>query len=322
MPTDDPTPLRVLYVGGWMRSGTTLLCEMLGAFENVLALGEVSGIWRALARGQACACGTKIDACPVWGPALADVVQRHGIGPEGYAAMAELTKRVLRTRAALSLSRLSGTSEATWPPDVRRYVEVMRTLLTSVARHAKAQAVVDSSKLPPGFLTLQLIPDARVEVIHIVRDARAVANSELKTRVREESDRDILPPGRSVFQSVFLWSGFNLAVWIFGSHANSYRAIRYENLTRAPDQYLDSLSRDLDLSRRSGPLLDGRHIAVGNPARFQGSERAVRTDEEWVTNLPRHTRAFLSVVAAPAGALLALFALRDRPRRWRSRARG
>lgn len=311
--------LRIVYIGGWMRSGTTLLCEMVGAFDGVLALGEISGLWRALYRGQACSCGRNIEDCAVWGPALKAVKEEHGVGPAEYEAMAELTKRVLRTRTARELSRLAGRDEREWPDDVRRYVSVMQTLLTSVTRNAGARALVDSSKLPPGFLTLRLIPGARVDVLHIVRDARAVANSERKTRVRRQDEEDVLPPGRSAAESVVLWSGFNVAVWFFARHADSYRALRYEELTQAVEPSLSTLARALGLTRTGGQVLDRGHIAVGNPARLEGPGRAVRTDDSWRSDLPVGKRVLVTLASAPAAALFRIVLHRQSRRLVRSR---
>ncbi|MDQ3324746.1 MAG: sulfotransferase, partial [Actinomycetota bacterium] len=65
--------LQIVYVGGWMRSGTTLLCQALGSSPGALALGEVSGVWRAAELGRSCSCGQSITECAVWGAALDSV---------------------------------------------------------------------------------------------------------------------------------------------------------------------------------------------------------------------------------------------------------
>ena len=63
--TDEP--VRVLYVSGWVYSGSTLLSNILGEIEGVFAAGEVRHIWRrGLLEDRPCGCGAAFSACPFW----------------------------------------------------------------------------------------------------------------------------------------------------------------------------------------------------------------------------------------------------------------
>ena|SRR5438874_13839335 len=63
--TDEP--VRVLYVSGWVFSGSTLLSNILGEIEGVFAAGEVRHIWRrGLLEDRPCGCGAAFSACPFW----------------------------------------------------------------------------------------------------------------------------------------------------------------------------------------------------------------------------------------------------------------
>lgn len=295
--------MKIVYIGGWMRSGTTLLCEMVGAFDEAIALGELSGIWRAAHRNEPCSCGEPIPRCPIWGAALAEVRVRHGVEQDDYAAMAEQVRRLLQTRHAHRLALLSAAKPGRWPPEVRAYVGVLHTLLRSVSDTSGAQVLVDSSKLPPGFLLERLMPDTTVDVVHIVRDPRAVANSERKTRIRSGPDADLLPPGRSAAQSVVYWSGFNAAVKAYSGRADTYLTVDYSALTSNTESELDRIAAGLGVGRTSGKLLEGGHIAVGNPARFQGNGRAVRADDSWKRELPQRDRILVSSIGLPGRML-------------------
>ena len=67
MSTDDAAPVRVLFIGGWGRSGSTLVERLLAEMPDVVGAGEVTHLWRrALADNQPCACGAPFDACPFW----------------------------------------------------------------------------------------------------------------------------------------------------------------------------------------------------------------------------------------------------------------
>lgn len=296
--------MRIVYIGGWMRSGTTLLCEMIGAFEGALALGELSGIWRAAHRNEPCSCGAAIPECPVWGPALAAVKRVHGISTQDYERLARQAQEVLRTRSAHRLARLDPDDPSGWPERVRSYVEILHTLLASISETTGAQVLVDSSKLPPGFLVERLMPATSVDLVHIIRDPRAVANSERKTQVRSGPDADLLPPGRSAVRSVFYWSAFNLAVRAYSSYADSYTTVDYSRLTSRTEAELDRLAGLLGVNRKPNALLNGGHVAVGNPARFDGSTRTVSADDSWKRELRRREKLWVSSASLPTRMLL------------------
>lgn len=295
--------LQIAYVGGWMRSGSTLLAEMIGALPGALSIGEVSGIWRAAERNGPCSCGQPVRSCPVWGAALAVLRQERGVSTDDYAPLAGLAARVLQTRRSWRLASLRNTNPARWPADVLEYATVTEELLQAVAATAGASTLVDSSKLAPGLVLSCLMQHAKTRVTHIVRDPRAVANSERKTRLA--TDVDWTPPGRSSLKSVAYWSGANLTVRHFGRLADDYLLVSYAALTQRPEGVLACIAAFLDLERDTqAGLLSTGHIAVGNPARFGGSNRGIIADETWRSDMPMLDRALVSALSGPVRALL------------------
>ena len=58
---------RVLYVGGWGRSGSTLLDRMLGQVPKVISVGEVREIFqRGCVENRLCGCGVHFLDCSFW----------------------------------------------------------------------------------------------------------------------------------------------------------------------------------------------------------------------------------------------------------------
>ena len=39
------TPAPVLYIGGWGRSGSTLLSHLLGGLDGMVSVGELRYVW-------------------------------------------------------------------------------------------------------------------------------------------------------------------------------------------------------------------------------------------------------------------------------------
>ncbi len=271
-----------------------------------MALGEVSGLWDAAQRGERCSCGEVILDCPVWSQGLNAVRDVHGIGSDDYADFASLTTDVLRTRRSRELSALQHIAPAAWPQDVRRYVNVIDTLFQALRATTRCDVLVDSSKLPPGFLTETLLTNTHVDVVHIVRDPRAVASAELGSLQRGQDGHARLPPGRSLVKSTVYWSLGNLAVRGFAGRADSRTMLRYEDLAQAPALELQSLANRLGLAPSPVKLrLDSGHLAVGNPSRFDGAERPIRLDNAWQRSLTKRQRAVITGLSAPARLLLA-----------------
>jgi hypothetical protein len=57
----------LIYIGGYGRSGSTLLEYLLTASPKIVACGEVSSALRTPAKkAKKCTCGRPVSACPVW----------------------------------------------------------------------------------------------------------------------------------------------------------------------------------------------------------------------------------------------------------------
>ncbi|MBA3432215.1 MAG: hypothetical protein H0U16_12145, partial [Actinobacteria bacterium] len=53
-----PPPLKVLFIMGWTRSGSTILDNLLGEVEGFFSTGELHYLWRrGLLEGRLCSCG-------------------------------------------------------------------------------------------------------------------------------------------------------------------------------------------------------------------------------------------------------------------------
>src|SRR5215204_1738922 len=68
-------PVKVLFILGTTRCGSTILENVLGSTPGFFAAGEIHMLWRGLMRGFRCGCGEAIPECEVWGP----VLERPGI---------------------------------------------------------------------------------------------------------------------------------------------------------------------------------------------------------------------------------------------------
>ena len=61
---------KLVYIGGYGHSGSTLLEYLLAASPETVACGEVASVLRDRDRKGKCTCRRPIRECPVWGPLL------------------------------------------------------------------------------------------------------------------------------------------------------------------------------------------------------------------------------------------------------------
>jgi hypothetical protein len=162
------TRTKVLYIAGAGRSASTLLGQVLGQAKGSCFVGEVMYAWREF-DGRRCGCNMPLTDCGFWRAVHRAVggsdrpidAELFGAGRRARWRYVPLTFRPYR--------RLAARFREDWQRCERLY--------QAIAAVSGARIVVDSSKSPVHGRMLTLLPALDVHVIHLVRDARAVAHS-------------------------------------------------------------------------------------------------------------------------------------------------
>ncbi|GIH09807.1 sulfotransferase family protein [Rhizocola hellebori] len=285
--------MKVIYITGWLRSGSTILGNVLNELPGVLHAGEVHYLWKngVLRHGtnSLCGCGEQVRQCPLW----SSVVSTLDTPDLGRLATQMMTwqRRALRTRH--TRARLAHT-----PDEVRAAVDRTVALYRALAERGAERAIVDSSKYPAEAAALLQRSDVDLRVVHIVRDPRATAYSYL----RAKRYIDPMSPAASTSN----WVGFNVASELVGNAANGrYLRVRHEDLTREPKRIVAEVLRFAGLDDESPVGDDGKvtlgvnHTVTGNPDRLSQGVVAIRPDERWRTELPLGHSAVSTALALP-----------------------
>jgi hypothetical protein len=199
---------------------------------------------------------------------------------------------------------------------VAEYAGYYQRIYQAAGQVAGARLVVDSSK--HGALAWCLRhTDLDLRVVHVIRDARAVAYSWTRRVIRPESGRAEMTryrPGRSAL----LWNAQNSALGLLAGRGVPVLRVRYEQFVADPVRTLrqvagfaglDLATADLDFLGRSRVTLGTGHSAAGNPMRFTVGTVPLRRDDAWRRELnPGHRR----LVAALCAPLLAAYGYRLR----------
>ena len=146
--------MRLIYIAGAGRSGSTLLARILGQLDGFVSVGEVRHLWRTgaplLASDQLCGCGRSYESCPLWGAVIPDVLGR--LSTEGLDELQALFRSVDRIRY---IPWMRGVL----PPKgyrerLQTYSSLLSELYQSILNHAGADILVDASKDPSTLYLL------------------------------------------------------------------------------------------------------------------------------------------------------------------------
>jgi hypothetical protein len=294
--------VRVIFVGGLGRSGTTLLERMLGELPGVCPLGEVVHLWRRdLCDDERCGCGQPFSGCEFW-----QRVGQHAFG--GWRGIDVV--RVLALREAVDRSRHIPRLAGNRLPEpyqalVEEYADYYAQIYRAAAEVSGCPVLVDSSKHASLAYCLRFSPDIDLRVVHMVRDSRGVAYSWTKTVARPESPGEQMTrytPGRSAL----LWNAHNGAFALLRRRGVAVRRIRYEDLLEAPIQTISEVAAFAGLDPGPLPFLTDRtvtlgpcHSAAGNPMRFTTGELPLQCDDDWRTALSPGARRLVGALTAP-----------------------
>jgi len=301
--------LRILYVAGVPRTGSTVLGALLGSIPGVIFVGELNFFWRRFAHAELCSCGEPLPGCAFWS---AVVRAAYGEMTPGRARqLAELERHVLRRQFALTLA------PAAWPvPETSRAGQMLaeRALLyRAIGRIAGASWIVDGGKEPIFGALLARADAGAVATVHLVRDPRGVAYSWQKLIPSDSEPGNM--PRKAAAKTAADWVLQNLLVQLgLQRLSTAYVRVRYEDLASRPEHVLDQISLATGLTIAAAvaahgvisPAASEPHLVAGNPGVRQTAVGGLRLrpDEAWRTRLPLREQR---LVMAVCGALMTAY---------------
>lgn len=308
--TTDPgvpqSPLRVLYVGGMPRSGSTLTDLMLHQLPDHIGIGELFYLWRnGLAHDGLCACSASFSECPFWSE-----VGRVAFGgwdrtdPDHVMRLQEQVDQTSRLPLLISPVR-----PRRFAARLEEYSEILRRLYSGIVTVSGKSVVVDSSKRPSLAYILRTMPDVDLNVVHVVRDPRGVAFSFAKhvalpagAALRSEMPRSTT---RKVSRR---WVSVNLLIAGLRHLGVPVTRVRYEDLVAEPQRELrkvleltngDTSDDDLGYVTEDGVTVPRTHVVAGGRIRLASGTMPLRLDEQWQNDMPARSRRLVELMTAP-----------------------
>jgi hypothetical protein len=302
MTSSPSTRIKVLYIAGANRSGSTILGNLLGQLDGFFSCGELYNIYRTPPDQRYCGCGKLLSACEIW-----DAILRRTLG-EDYIPQ---TANVLRLRNAVARSRhvllWAAPFLRPWAvQQARKYLALTGRLYRSIADVTGARIIVDSSKASSHGQLLAQIPEVDLRLIFLVRDARAVAYSWQRKKPKPSPQGHIHIRPASPLRAALSWIGHNLAAELLmcGVRVPSLR-IQYEQFAASPAQ---AIERIIQLVGELSPLpeirdgyvsMKAHHTVEGNPDRFRSGLVRLALDDEWRLKMKPFDRALVTLLTWP-----------------------
>lgn len=287
----------VIYVGGYGRSGSTILGMLLGMQAQTCAPGELARIFEVWPDNYVCSCMKGMQDCVFWSQVMARFQAELPHITWGHAN--RVTAHVEHMRSTpLTGRRPSG-------PIYEEYRQIWRAMLPSIATVGGASVIVDTSKSSYRRanrpLALASLGEADVKFIHLIRDPRAVMWSQHSAA----QTKRVRP--RFTFEATLVnWLLTNVYLRFFGrSPYFASTVVTYERLTQRPTVELARMGADLgldmseliELVAAERPIV-GKHLFEGNAIRI-GEPVVLRADTpRWLGNLPRSAK-WLAMLSWP-----------------------
>ncbi len=297
-------PVKVLYVVGLGRSGSTILSNSLGQIPGFFSGGELNFIWRHnVIENRLCGCGRPFRECPVWTKVMDEAFGgMDGVDPR---EMMHLQNSGTRTRHIPSMLTEGGR---------RALAERLEKLLLNYGRLYEAvgsvtgsRVIVDSSKEPAHGFAMGMVPRVDFYALHLIRDPRAAAYSWSKKKYQPDTDTKEYMVRFSPTKSSALWDSWNAsAEALWRRTPERYLRLRYEDFVANPSQSFEKILRLVREPDAEPPLVGERevklgvsHTVSGNPNRFETGAVELRTDREWISKMSPRDRALVTALTLP-----------------------
>lgn len=280
--------IKVLYITGFPRSGSTILQNILGEVEGFFGVGEIESIWsHTFMQNTPCGCGASIQQCKIWNKVLNQTFEN--IKNIDLERMMHLQKKVRSRHAPILLFPVIKPLLRLW---LKNYLQIIDKLYQSIQLTTHCKVIVDSSKNPLYGFALSLLPTVDIYILHLVRDPRAVIYSWKRSHLAARP---------------LAWDGLNLISEVLRCYyPNRYLKLRLEDFVDCPqltfDRILDWLQEETD----SSPFLDDHfvelnvnHDIAGNPNRFQKGKIEIKLNEEWKNKMTVKDKILTTLLTLP-----------------------
>ena len=279
-------PLKIVYIAGYSRSGSTILDILLGNSQGVYSTGELGYLPFDYHSNRLCSCGEKYGNCSFW----KDL---------GYSVfeLKELVQIVKKIESRTNYRKLANNDIE--PKDLNKYKEYQRQLFTYISQKSSCSTIIDSSKNARDMAgrTLALVKTGLFDlrVIHLTKSCEEV----MLSYKNKGSNWALEGHGKNkplrVQRAALGWKlANNIASDLQNSPGCRYIRLKYEDFIDDPMRTIQVISQfiDHDLTDLSENLAAGGDFKVSHNV---GGNR-LRLNQSIKLKKPSQTKIKLSLV--------------------------
>jgi len=281
--------VRVVYIAGVGRSGSTLLGRVLSQSGDATFVGEARALPGQIS--SKCGCGKKVRECRFWSGVL-DKVDVDAV---------RQARNTFRVRDLVFRH-----------PEVNIPLRQLTEYYRAIQRESGARVIVDSSKFPSYLFCLSESPGIDVRVLHLVRDPRAIAYSWWKRPIHEGKQNT--PVTKRSYESLRFENPIRSSViWLIWNHIikskwmnnKNYHLLKYEDFCSNPKKYSNKAMSMLGANNMSEWVsnneirLPVQHSIRGNPNRFEEGVTEIEERSAWQSGLSKVEKLIVVGLTAP-----------------------
>lgn len=298
--------MKLLYITGTDRSGTTMVSRLISGFFNCAVVGEIARFFwqRGVEHNESCSCGQSFKECSFWSSVVEEMAPRQrqaidNVKMAEYRRIIEHSSRwPARLRSKNPLQDQAGIQEK----EARSfYGQCLADLFDKIGTVSERDIIVDTSKNAVYASMLEQHSEATVYVLHILRDSRAVAYSHSREKKSALSSTAFMRKLNATRAARF-WTRTNLeSLELKRSIGNRYLCVKYEDIVSNHKAFGEIMRRFLseeytDLSGSTDRSLV--HVFSGNPMRMQ-KDLSIKPDFEWLTGMKLKDRLIVTCLTLP-----------------------
>jgi len=271
--------IKVIYILGLGRSGSTLLERIIGGADNVWPLGEIRSLKEYIERDRIEESGEKMSDSKFWSPVVKNIKS--------------LDLEIFDKHKSFNLKRLVKTLRK---KENLKDEEKILQLILNRAKELESEEVdylLDASKLISRFLLLRNQKNIDLHVVHLVRDGRGVINSFEKI-------------GVNWFRILGRWLKNNLFISIFMKRMIDKRKfvhLSYDLFTKDPEKYLNivnkKLGTNIDLNNYLKKSEKKQTYSISGNSMRSKPLAEIKNDQQWKKMMPAWKKTLLTVITYP-----------------------
>lgn len=292
--------IKVLYIAGFERSGSTILNRVLGQIDGFIAWGELRDIWQhGIVENRRCTCGNLFSECSAWQKIFELAFENiNEIDPE------EILKLQKKTRSMVLPHYFGFLKDKSFNKRTNPYLMRLEKFYQAIQTTTNSKVIVDSSKASWYGYVLSLLPSIDLYTVHIVRDPRGVCYSLERRKLTGEPECQWYNP----LHASASWNLKNYSVeMLLNNTSKHYLRIRYEDFIQSPQTVVKQILNLLNEKDKELPFIDKTtvkmskdHIITGSPSsRSEIGTVKLSLDEKWKYSMNNLNKALIDMFTFP-----------------------